>query len=302
AHSEIWCQASAWHLRAAMRDDELQRALESVTPPDSAEARSRAWAVIRAAHAEREPSPRRRPFVRPVLALAAVGAIVAAALSPPGRAVLSDVRDAIAPTRVERSAPALFALPSPGGLLVESTNGVWVVHADGSKRLLSGYREASWSPHGLFIVAANRNQLAALEPNGDVRWTLARPNVRDPRWGGTFADTRIAYVTHPAGRVPALRVVAGDDSGDHLVTKGLLALAPAWKPGSIRVIAVARADGRVRLWNADTRAVLAVSPGGERPVALAWSHDGRRLYALGRRHLEVLDNRAQPVRADAMPA
>src|SRR5438552_16192457 len=114
-----------------MTDEELRRALESVSPPGEADAQRRGWAVVRSAYAEREPSPRRRPFVRPVLAFAAVGAVVAAALSPPGRAVLSDVRDAIAPTRVERSAPALFALPSPGGLLVESTDGVWVVHANG---------------------------------------------------------------------------------------------------------------------------------------------------------------------------
>jgi Tol biopolymer transport system component len=153
----------------------------------------------------------------------------------------------------------------------------------------------------LFIVAARRNQLAALEANGDVRWTLARPDVSNPRWGGTFTDTRIAYVTHAPGQVPALRVVAGDGSGDHWVTKGLFPVAPAWKPGSIRVLAVAHNDGRVRLWNADARALLAASPTKERPVALAWSHDGRRLYALGPRRLDVLDRRARRVRSVPVP-
>ena len=34
---------------------------------------------------------------------------------------------------------------------------------DGSKRLLGGYREASWSPFGHFVVAARPNELVALE-------------------------------------------------------------------------------------------------------------------------------------------
>ena len=83
---------------------------------------------------------------------------------------------------------------------------------DGSKRLLGQYREASWSPFGRFVVAARENELAALEPDGDVRWTLARPGVRFPRWTGTETDTRIAYVDRTG-----IRVVAGDGTGDRLL-------------------------------------------------------------------------------------
>ena len=42
-----------------------------------------------------------------------------------------------------------------------------------------------------------------------MRWTLARPGVRLPRWGGTATDTRIAYLSGDR-----LRVVAGDGTDD----------------------------------------------------------------------------------------
>src|SRR5438067_7688253 len=147
---------------------ELRRALQSVAPPDEMGAERRAWALVRTVFAEREPVVRERSFARPVIALVLAGAVVAAAASPPGLAVLGRIRKAIAPTRIERSAPALFALPAPGRLLVESGAGVWVVRPDGSTRLLHGYREGSWSPHGRFVVASSRNRLAAIEPGGVV--------------------------------------------------------------------------------------------------------------------------------------
>jgi hypothetical protein len=235
-----------------------------------------------------------------VLALAVIGAFVAAAFSPPGRAVLDGIRDAIAPTRIERSSPALFSLRGGGRLLVDSSAGVWVVDADGSKRLLADYRESSWSPHGLYIVAAGRNRLAALEPGGVVRWTLARRRVRHPRWGGTLSDTRIAYFTG-RGRTPMLRVVAGDGTGDHRVDVDALDVVPAWRPGPPHVLAVAHADGRIRLWT-DTGRLLATSPAGERPIELEWSSDGKRLFALARHRLRILDPKARQIAVRRMPA
>jgi hypothetical protein len=286
-----------------MSSIDLRRALASVSPPGETGTERRAWAVVRRAYAEREPVPRARPFVRPVLALAVVVAVVAAALSPPGRAVLDKVRKAIAPTRIERSEPELFSLPAPGQLLVDATSGAWVVHADGSKRLLAGYREASWSPHGLFVVAAKRNQLAALEPDGEpVHWTLARPNVRSPRWGGTLTDTRIAYFTTGHGVVSALRVVAGNGTHDHWVAKGFLEVPPAWRPGDAHVLAVAHVDGRIRVWGTDNRALLGISRRGESPVQLEWSHEGRRLLVLGRHGLRILDRRGHSIARRRMPA
>ena len=85
---------------------------------------------------------------------------------------------------VEEAAPALFALPADGRVLVTSARGVWVVRPDGSKRLLGRYREASWSPFGRFVVAARANELAALDPStGELRWSLARPARPAPALG-----------------------------------------------------------------------------------------------------------------------
>ena len=153
---------------------------------------------MRAAFAEREPQLPRRSW-KPIAAIAIVLVVVAGLLSPPGRAVLDDIREVVG---VEKAQPALFSLPAPGRLLVTSDAGAWVVDQDGSKRLLGSYREASWSPFGRFVVASRANELVALTPEGDVRWSLARPNVRFPRWGGTETDTRIAYLVgrRAAGR------------------------------------------------------------------------------------------------------
>src|SRR5919204_12933 len=124
-----------------------------------------------------------------VAAIAVALAIAAAALSPPGMAVLGSLRDAV---RGEPNAkPALFSLPT-GRLLVESDRGVWVVQRDGSKRLLRGYHDASWSPHGIYIAAIHGHELRALEPNGNVHWSLARPGrLATPRW--SFEGYRVAY-------------------------------------------------------------------------------------------------------------
>ena len=101
----------------------------------------------------------------------------------------------------------------------------------GTKRLLGRYRDARLSPHGLFVAGTRANQLVALDPQGDVRWTLARPAPRLPAWTGTRTDTRIAYLS--GGE---LRVVAGDGSGDHALGRAAL-VPPAWRPGPRRVLA-----------------------------------------------------------------
>ena len=256
--------------------------------PHEDEARERAWQVIRAAFAHREPVAWPRRHARPLVATAVVAAAVGAALSPPGRSVIDSLREAV---RVEHAKTELFSLPTRGRLLVEAPpSGVWVVHPDGSKRLLPGYREASWSPHGLYLVATKRNELVTLEDDGNVHWKLARRDVRFPRWGGTMTDTRIAYVCRRCpGVVSAIRAVGGDGRGDRWVTKGFFPIAPAWRPGPGHVLAVAHTDGRIRLWAADTRALLATSRMIAPPIELAWSSDGSRLYALSRFALYVLD-------------
>ena len=246
----------------------MKQALERIQIPDEHEARERSWAVVSAAFAEREPQPRRRSW-QPVAAVALAVVVLAGLLSPPGRAVLDEIRQVVG---VEESAPALFSLPAPGRLLVTAGSGVWIVDEDGSKRLLGDYREASWSPFGRFVVATRENELAALAADGTVRWSLARPDVRLPRWGGSTTDTRIAYFSRGQ-----LRVVGGDGKGDRLLDADAAERAPVWLPGGGHRLAYARRDGSVRVVDVDTGAVVdrdAPARLLEPPAATA-SPDGR---------------------------
>ena len=264
-----------------MRDE-----LERIAIPDADAASERARAVVLAAFREREPVTRPRRGRRVALGVVlAACAVALAAASPPGMAVVDRVREVVG---IERSAPALFSLPAAGRLLVGSDAGVWVVDQDGSKRLLSGYREASWSPFGRFIVATRENELAALEPDGDVRWTLARPGVAQARWGGTETDTRIAYADRTG-----IRVVAGDGTGDRLLAPA--DRAPfAWRPGARHVLAYVSAS-ELRVQDTDTGQVLwRGNRGLNAPVrALEWSDDGRRLLVLSPYGLRVYEGRGR---------
>lgn len=270
----------------------MRRKLERIEIPGEHEARERAWQVASAAFAEREPAPARRSWRPLAVALAAL-ALVAAAITPPGQAVLGGVRDAVLPERVERVQPALFSLPAPGRLLVVSAErgGVWVVRSDGSRRRLGDYEDARWSPFGRFLVATRRNALYALTPDGKERWSLARPGVHSPAWGGTRTDTRIAYVARDG-----LRVVGGDGRDDRLlapVEQGPL----AWRPGLGQALAYLSA-GELRLQDVDTGRVLwranAYSPFA--PLGVTWSADGRRVAAVFERELIVFDGRGRRLR------
>jgi WD40-like Beta Propeller Repeat len=207
---------------------ELERALRELELPGEAEAEDRSWKVVRAAYAER-PAPRRTTHARG-LALALAGGVAALAigLSPAGAKVgdlVSEMGEAIGIS--ERDArPALRSLPAAGELLVESAQGPWIVREDGSKRLLGDYGEATWSPRGLFVAAADGRELVAIEPGGEVRWTITAPGpVSDPRWGGIGFDTRIAY--RSGGD---LWVVAGDGSDERMIASDVAPVAPAWRP------------------------------------------------------------------------
>jgi hypothetical protein len=233
--------------------------------PGEREAAERSWVIVRAAYAEREPVTWPRRHARPLAVAAVLAAVVAAALSPPGRSVVHSLRKAVG---VKEAEPALFSLPTRGQLLVTSRSGLWLVRADGSKRRLGRYRDATFSPHGLYVAATRANQLVALDPKGDVRWTLARPTPRFPAWTGTRTDTRIAYIS--GGQ---LRIVAGDGAGDHAVGRAAL-VPPVWRPGPGRVLAYS--DGREAIvYDADSGSVRRrIAPA---PTQLAWSRDGRLL-------------------------
>jgi hypothetical protein len=225
----------------------VKRELEQVEIPDEHEAHERAWQLVETAFAEREPQPQRRSW-KPIAAIAVALIAIAGLLSPPGRAVLDEIREVVG---VKKAQPALFSLPAPGRLLVTSDAGAWVVDADGSKRLLGTYREASWSPFGRFVVASRQNDLVALTPEGELHWTLARPDIRFPRWGGTRTDTRIAYFSGET-----LRVVVGNGKGDRLLDAEADVTPPVWLPGSGHRLAYARRDGSVRVVEVDTETVI----------------------------------------------
>jgi hypothetical protein len=243
----------------------------------------RAWEVVRRAFAERTPAPARRVGNRLVLAtaVAVAAAVVAAALSPPGRAVFHSVRAAVG---LEHAAPALFALPAPGRLLVVSSEhgGVWLVRSNGFMRRLGSYDDAEWSPHGLYLVATRGDDLFALDPDGDVRWTLARHRPSSPRWEGTRADTRIAYLD-----ATGLRVVAGDGTGDHLLDRFGGQVAPAWDPARLHTLAY-YVGGAIVLRTADGR-LLWRRPVAAMPTSLAWSADGRYLAVFSAHRVMILD-------------
>ena len=243
--------------------DELRR----VEIPGEHEARERSLAVVRDAFAQREPHPHRRSL-KPLAAIAVALVVAAGLLSPPGRAVLDEIREVVG---VEQAQPALFSLPAPGRLLVTADSGAWVVEQDGSKRLLGHYREAAWSPFGRFVVATRPNELVALTPDGTTRWSLARPKVLFPRWGGTTTDTRIAYLSNRQ-----LRVVGGDGKGDRRAARRASAVAPAWRPGPAHALTYARDDGFVRVVDGDRGTVLGRSQ-APKVVALDWVADRRLL-------------------------
>ena len=247
--------------------EELQRA-----PIDDG-ARARALGVVRAAFLEGEPVRRRRwtPVLAAVASVLAI-AVIAASVTEPGDAVARWVRDVLGAGR-DDARPALVRVPGGGRLLVTSGQGAgaWVVSADGSRRRLGDYEGASWSPHGLFVVAWRGGDLRAVEPGGKVRWSLSRPGrIAAARWSRGLGY-RIAYVS---GR--SLRVVAGDGTGDRRLAAAA-AVAPAWRPDGRHVLAYVDRSDHVRLVDVDARRELWRSRQIGGATELAWSPDGRRL-------------------------
>jgi len=277
-----------------MDERRLRRELHDAPLPDEAGARQRGWRVVRAAFLEREriPPASRRP-AKLLLAAAVAAAVLAIVLSPAGARVADVFRD-VTGIGKQAAAPALRALPAPGRLLVTSHEGVWVVSADGSKRLLGRYRDASWSPRGLFVAATTGRELAAVEPGtGTVHWTLDRPRITDPAWSPS--GFRIAYRSGTE-----LRLVAGDGTGDRLLAHGTAPVIPAWRPlsrlGRALVekgaepperLAFVDAGGRIHVIDPASGRQLWSSTAGQPPRLLAWSADGQTLVAIGARAVRV---------------
>lgn len=259
-----------------MKDDrQLGRALRELELPGEGEAEERSWKVVRAAYAERPalgPARRTRGLA---LSIAGGVAVLAIGLSPAGAKVgdlVSEMGEAVG-IGEQDARPALRSLPAAGELLVESGQGPWVVREDGSKRLLGDYGEATWSPRGLFVAAADGRELIALEPGGEVRWTITAPGpVSDPRWGGIGFDTRIAYRS-----ASDLWVVDGDGSDERVLARDVAPLPGAWRPPPAEAkVAPGGAPVHVVTYVSEAGAVrsVAVDSGARVPTTRA---DRRRL-------------------------
>ena len=280
-----------------MSEDRLRELLRDAALPEEREAEERGLRIVAAAFRERrvEPRPRPRARLRLALVLTSALALLALILSPAGAAVRDWIGDVFEPG-VEHAEPALTRLPGGGELLVQSPQGPWLVHGDGSRRLLGDYGEATWSPHGLFVAVTAGRTLSAVEPGGDVRWSLSRDAVlSDPRWAPS--GFRIAY---RAGR--AVRVVAGDGSGDDLLYRRAAAVVPAWRPGPGNALTLARTPFDVRVTDVDSGRQLGAYRAPHRVEDLQWSGDGRRLLVASGRSVTVLDRDLSPVARWDAPA
>lgn len=257
-----------------MNEARLRELLREVAVPGEERAEQRGLALVEAAFAERAAeagaqgaAPRRRPVSLPrlAIALALVTLLAALLLSPAG----ANVRDWVGEvfTSAPKPGPGLAEIPGGGRLLVESAEGPWVVQPDGSRRLLGAYREATWSPRGLFVAAVAGDTLTAVEPDGTPRWSLSGGGpVADPRWSPS--GYRIAY--RSGGQ---LRVTAADGTGDRLIDGGVAPVAPTWAPSGLHQLAYVDAGGELRL--ADTESGRSVGAGIAPPglIALEWAGD-----------------------------
>ena len=281
--------------------DDVRRSLQRIQAPDEIEAQRRAWALVRGSFDAREPVSWQRRNRKPLLVVAlACVVLLAAFLSPPGRALVGSVRDAVTPNKnTPKPEPALTALPAGGSLLVNSSTGPWIVHPDGSMRPLGPWWEGAWSPRAEHVAVTRAHRLAALTPDGTIKWALSRSKLlHGARWSlePPSECCRISYLN---GR--QLRVVAGDGTGDAPLRNVVGAAPPAWRPEATRQLSFSTIDGRIELVNVDTTKTIWRTDPGDPPTQLVWSEDGQRLLALGERSLRVFDSNGHKLWAIGMP-
>lgn len=268
-----------------MNEARLRGLIGEAPVPGAEEAERRGRRLVEAAFERRQPSHRRAPLPRLALSLAAATLLAALLLTPAGAKVRDWVDDTLT-VGVDDAEPALTEIPDGGRLLVSTPQGSWVVQADGSRRLLGSYPEATWSPRGLFVAASSGHMLSAVEPDGTVRWSLsADAPVSDVRWSPS--GFRIAYLTATRQTGSALRVVGGDGAGDAPIDRGVAPVAPAWLPLGPHILAYVDSGGTLRIVNPDTGETLGSSPASRRVVELVWAGDGSRLLEAAPRSLRV---------------
>ena len=278
-----------------MTRDELERGLREAELPDEVPARERARRTVLAAHTEAvAPRRTRRAQMLWLTAVAAVAGLVAAQLSPAQpferiwRTVVKQPTATPAPPR------SGLELPARGKLLVTEGDALYLVESTGKRRRLGAWQDATWSPKGLFIGVTSGNSLAAIEPDGDLRWRLrlAGP-VAFPRWAPD--GTHIAYRSGST-----LRIVYGNGTHNVVAGRDMAPVAPAWRPSDLHTVAWAGRDGSVTIEDADTAKVLwHVGPG--LVTRMSWSADGRELLTAGRRFYTVHDVVTRKIKQTRLP-
>jgi len=271
------------------REQLLRDALRSTRAPDEQAAEDRAWRVVAAATATGARPPLNRRHRRRAVQAALAVALAALVVSPAGASVRHWVADRIVEPGVPHAKPVLSSLPGDGSLLVDSAQGPWVVHPDGSKRRIGDWSEASWSPHGRFAVVTKGHEVAAVTPAGDVRWAIGRPGtVGMAHWNGPDGF-RIAYLEGED-----LRIVNGDGSGDHRISGDVAPIAPAWRPGPGHELAYVTERGAlVMTVSVDAPRVRHGGTTGRRVISLQWIAD--RLLVTRRDRVQLLDSNGKPL-------
>jgi hypothetical protein len=259
-----------------MNEERLRALLREEPVPGAAEAERRGLDLVDRAYAERRPARPGLRLPRLAVALAVATLLAALILSPAGAAVRDWVGDVFT-AGIHDAEPALTDVPGGGSLLVQSERGPWVVHPDGSRRLLGGYEEATWSPHGLFVAAASGHTLSAIEPDGTPRWSIsAAGRIGEPRW--TPSGFRIAY---RAGK--SLRVERADGTAGTRLASASAAVPPAWYPPGPHLLAYVDAARRLVVAEADTGSTIDAAGASPGVIGLSWSRDGGEILEIARR-------------------
>jgi hypothetical protein len=290
--------------QGALEEARLRELLRAAPVPGAAEAERRGLRVVETAFAERaeaEEGGRRLPSLpRLTIALAIVTLLAALLLSPAGASVRHWIGDVFEPG-VRNAEPALTRIPGGGRLVVDSPAGPWVVRADGARRLLGHYREATWSPHGLYLAAVSGRMLTAVAPDGTPRWSLAASaRVEDPRWSPS--GYRIAY--RGGGE---LRVVHADGEAYAKLRAPAAPVAPTWSPDGVPELAYVDRHGHVVVADANSGRPLASAVALPGIASLQWGAGGVLLEVapglarLRRLHVDKLDGTLRLERPTPLP-